>query len=241
MNCVIYTCHHVAPLTSGVEERGTISLSRFTRQLKWLKRLGVRFIRMTELLTWLEGKQKIPARSALLTFDDAYASFAEHAFPLLRQEQVPCTIFVIAGLIGTVSNLNEHRGGEARRHLSIDELNVLIKSNLVEIGSHCYHHFDLTTLDFQQVRFEITAAKTYLEKTFKAEIPFFAYPYGKVSDAVAAEVNRSGYKLAFTTRKMKIVSRNINRFLIPRINWGRRATLLKLYKYFLIPWSRSIG
>ena len=103
MTCVIYTCHNVVPLAAGTEERGTLDLNTFLRQLSWLRRLGVRFIPMSDLRAWLLGSKKIPKRSAVLTFDDALISIADHVFPYLKQQAIPVTIFVIAGLIGRES------------------------------------------------------------------------------------------------------------------------------------------
>lgn len=45
-------------------------------------------------------KGKLPARPVLVTFDDAYASVALNAAPLLRQYKIPAVFFVTASLVG---------------------------------------------------------------------------------------------------------------------------------------------
>lgn len=42
----------------------------------------------------LDGGPAVPARSILLTFDDAYRDFAESAWPVLRAHGIPATLFV---------------------------------------------------------------------------------------------------------------------------------------------------
>jgi len=146
MTCVIYTCHNVIPLAAGTEERGTLDLNTFLHQLSWLRRLGVRFIPMSDLRAWLLGSKKIPKRSAVLTFDDALISIADHVFPFLKQQAIPVTIFVIAGLIGCESRFSTHASAPLRRHLDLAQLELLIATGLVEIGAHGYHHLNFTRI-----------------------------------------------------------------------------------------------
>jgi peptidoglycan/xylan/chitin deacetylase (PgdA/CDA1 family) len=241
MDCVIYACHHLALLAPKVEEPGTLRLQSFSRQLQWLKRMGVHFISLRNLAGWLDGKQTVPERSAVLTFDDAYSSVAEHGFPILQQHDIPFCVFVIAGLIGKESTLYAHRGGSPRRHLDTEELRSLIDTGLVEIGVHGYEHRDLTTCDAAQRVREIAEAKQALEDIFQQEMPYFAYPFGRADDAVAEHVQQSGYRLALTTQKRKLISASVDRWRLPRVNWGRRSSVFKLTKYYLWKTYRSAG
>jgi len=241
MSCVIYTCHNVIPLAAGKEERGTVDLNTFLHQLRWLKRLGVRFIPMRDLQAWLQGQKGIPRRSAVLTFDDALISIAEHVFPYLKQQAIPITIFVIAGLIGRESHYSTHPSAPRRRHLDHAQLKMMLNTGLVEIGAHGYHHVNLTKVDNDKLRQELHYAKDLLEESFEVKVYYFAYPWGNTNAAVTQKVKEAGYQLAFTTQKKKLTSKNIDRLCIPRVNWSRRATLFKLSKYYLIPWVRSVG
>ena len=241
MSCVIYTCHNVVPLASGEQERGTVDLNTFLHQLRWLKRVGVRFIPMRDLRAWLLGEKKIPKRSAVLTFDDALVSIAEHVLPILKQQVLPITIFVIAGLIGRESHFSTRPSAPRRRHLDHAQLKMLIDTGLVEIGAHGYHHVNLTTIDGDKLRFELQHAKDLLEELLCVEVPYLAYPWGSTAAAVTEYVKEAGYQLAFTTQKKKLTSNNIDLLRIPRVNWSRNATVFKLSKYHLIPWMRSVG
>ena len=241
MSCVIYTCHNVVPLAAGKQERGTVDLSTFLHQLRWLKRMGVRFIPMSDLRAWLLGKKRIPKRSAVLTFDDALVSIAEHVFPILKQQALPITIFVIAGLIGRESQFSTRPSASRRRHLDHAQLKMLLGTGLVEIGAHGYHHVNLTKVAGDKLQKELRQAKDLLEELLGVEVPYLAYPWGDTSEAVTQLVKEAGYQLAFTTQKKKLTSNNIDLLRIPRVNWSRKATLLKLSKYYLIPWMRSAG
>lgn len=235
MACVVYMVHNVAPLARRATEPGTIDATVFTRQLAWLRRVGVSFVRMRDLLAWLKGTHELPRRAAVLTFDDAYASVAEHAFPILERGRTPCAIFVIAGLIGRTSNLYGHRGGKPLRHLDTSELKALLGSGLVEIGSHGYTHSNLASAPSDELAIEVIEAKQLLERTLDIAVPYFAYPGGAASDEVVSYVKGAGYACAFGTQKGKLRRRTADLWHLPRVAWGRRSSLFKLCKHFLLP------
>lgn len=51
-------------------------------------------VSLAEVLEALPDPRRLPPRAVLVTFDDAYADFAEHAWPALRASGVPATMFV---------------------------------------------------------------------------------------------------------------------------------------------------
>jgi len=177
----------------------------------------------------------------VLTFDDALISIADHVFPYLKQQAIPITIFVIAGLIGRESNFSTHSSAPRRRHLDLEQLKTLLKTGLVEIGAHGYHHRNLTKVGADELRQELRYAKNQLEESLDVEVSCLAYPWGNTTETVTHMVKEAGYQLAFTTRKKKLISTNVDLLRIPRVTWSRRATLFKLSKYYLIPWVRSAG
>ena len=55
---------------------------------------------LDELLAIRRGEAGLPACAVLVTFDDAYRDFAEHAWPVLRRYGVPATLFVPTAFAG---------------------------------------------------------------------------------------------------------------------------------------------
>lgn len=51
-------------------------------------------ISIGDLLRRADGGPALPRRALLLTFDDAYVDFAEHAWPALRERGLPAVLFV---------------------------------------------------------------------------------------------------------------------------------------------------
>ena len=235
MACVVYVVHRVEPLPKGAEERGTIALEVFTRQFRALRRAGITFVEMRSLLAAVQAGEVLRGRTAVLTFDDGDASILEHAFPVLEQNRVPFTVFVPAGLMGQTSGLYAKKGGKPHRHLGADELKALVASGLAEIGAHGHGHVALTGLGPAELERELSGARANLENALGAPVRYLAYPYGKADDALVGAVKRSGYELGFTTRKGRISSGRADRWRLPRVNWGRKATFLGLLRFHLVP------
>ena len=58
-------------------------------------------ISLRQLVECLESGQKVPQRSAVITFDDGFRDNFTHGFPILQKYQVPATIFVVTGSLST--------------------------------------------------------------------------------------------------------------------------------------------
>jgi peptidoglycan/xylan/chitin deacetylase (PgdA/CDA1 family) len=92
--CTVLTFHrietHEPDLYPGLAGLDASGFSRFMDQLAdRFRPIGV-----GELLGALSGDIELPARSVLVTFDDAYRDFAEVAWPIMRDRGVPVVLFV---------------------------------------------------------------------------------------------------------------------------------------------------
>ena len=65
----------------------------FRRQMEHLS-AHYRVVSLAEVIAAHRGKVRLPPRAVLITFDDAYQDFAEHAWPVLRRLGLPATLFV---------------------------------------------------------------------------------------------------------------------------------------------------
>jgi peptidoglycan/xylan/chitin deacetylase (PgdA/CDA1 family) len=72
----------------------------FDRQLTYLKK-WFNVISVDNLTDWLAGGRPLPPHAALITFDDGYLDNHVHAYPILRQQDLPALIFLTTGHIGT--------------------------------------------------------------------------------------------------------------------------------------------
>src|SRR5260370_8195635 len=92
----ILAYHRVAELrdTPAVDSRSVSATPEgFARQMEHLARY-YQVVSMPEALKAVEKRTPLPKRAVLITFDDAYADFAEIAWPILNQFRLPPTLFL---------------------------------------------------------------------------------------------------------------------------------------------------
>ena len=91
---------------------------------------------------------------------------------------------------------------EVNGQLYFNETEIRSLANLGFLGSHSHSHFALSTLENEQLEFELSKTKEYFENLTGKEIFSIAYPYGSteaVNDKVTQMTQKVGYKIGFTT------------------------------------------
>ncbi len=68
-----------------------------------------------------------------------------------------------------------------------------------EFGAHTMNHVDLTQVGVEEAWKEITGSKKYLQDLLGKDVKTFAYPYGKVNEAVKELVRKAGFKYGIGT------------------------------------------
>lgn len=92
----VLTYHRVAPLGgSPWLHPGLLSATPegFADQMAFVS-ARYQVVSLEDVLDARRRGARLPCRSVLLTFDDAYADFADHAWPVLRRLGLPVTLFV---------------------------------------------------------------------------------------------------------------------------------------------------
>ena len=95
MRAGILMYHRIAPEVAGKSPlTWNVTPDRFRRQLADLLRLGFRPWPLQDLLDALADRRPFPPRTFAVTFDDGYASIHDYAWPILRELQIPATVFL---------------------------------------------------------------------------------------------------------------------------------------------------
>lgn len=176
---------------------------------------GFTAIRFDAMIDALEGRATLPVKPVVLTFDDGYANFHEHAAPLLRQAGFSATVFVIADRVGRA---NDWSGQGPIPRLPLLDWPALreVAAAGFEIGSHGYTHTPLDRTPADRLEHEIARSRPKLEDGLGAAVTTFAYPFGAHTAASVALVRRH-YRAACTTR-MAIARASHDRHLLPRLD-----------------------
>jgi peptidoglycan/xylan/chitin deacetylase (PgdA/CDA1 family) len=102
---VILTYHRVTPNeaddgTCGSLQGIVVEPDTFAQHLQHLrKRFDV--ISLDDLVLRLRQRSKAPGRTAVITFDDGWRDNYTYAYPRLKEIDLPATVFIAVGYIGT--------------------------------------------------------------------------------------------------------------------------------------------
>lgn len=169
---------------SGIDSAIDVSVDRFKRQLDALER---RF-NVVPLASALADASLVGGRApAALTFDDAYVNFAEVAWPILRERQIPVILYVPLGFVRGDSPAPIR--GTQLRACRWDELRELAREG-VEIGSHGVDHLNLRRTFGATMTRELVESRETLERELGVAVKSFCYPQAKYDSRAAREVAR---------------------------------------------------
>ena len=79
-------------------------IDRFKAQLRYLKWAGFDVINLSEARARLFEGKPFSRRSAVITVDDGYDDFREHAWPALQEEGLSATVYLVSSLIGKTAS-----------------------------------------------------------------------------------------------------------------------------------------
>lgn len=206
--------HQVGPFEKPTQHRSSFcDVRRFRAQMQLLKTLGCHVISLREAQAALFEGRPLAGRSVVLSFDDGYENFADHALPVMAEFSYPSVLFAVSGLLGQPARWLSD-GGQTSPLLSAQRLREL-RAAKVEVGSHTVNHPRLSRLGASEVRREIVDSKDALEQSLGAAVDFFAYPYGDYNPAVRDAVAEAGYQAALTCSR-GTANTAPNRYEIPR-------------------------
>lgn len=190
---VLVLCYHA--VSPSWETPLSVTPARFESQLTTLLSRGYAGATFTEAV---RGPRTSP--TVAVTFDDAYRSVLELAFPILDRLGLPATVYVptrFAGQAGPMAwpGIDGWLGGayEHELHpLSWNELRGLRDAGW-EIGSHTVSHPKLTQLDDGALATELSESKAACEQAMGSPCESIAYPYGDVDARVVRAAGEAGY------------------------------------------------
>lgn len=183
--------------------RFQISKKEFRTLLSWLKTQNV-----TRLEDW-----EYAADFVALTIDDVPQNFYENAFPLLKEYEIPFTLFVNISLLDKVG------------YITKSQLIEMSQCRLCTIGSHGVNHGEFALLNKKEALKELLDSKHELERLVNKPVRVFAFPYGSYYACGYRHKYMAGevYKYAFGTVASPITRPSLlKKYFLPRINVDER-------------------
>lgn len=119
-----------------------VSPKLFEEDLKYLKEQGYTPVFMKDVISFVEGKSKLPKKPIVITFDDGYYNNYYYAYPLLKKYNMKAVISVVGKMSDEFSNSNDKNPNYA--HVTWDDILEMHLSGYWEIQNHSYdcHTYD---------------------------------------------------------------------------------------------------
>lgn len=149
----ILVYHSVSPDASWLPWSNNTSVRPETLRchLQVLSKTGWQFISTQQFLDARQKEERLPARAVMLHFDDAYLDNYLFAVPILREFQVPATIFASTDFIAPGHQLRDAaRAGSAdawQGYMNAAELRALDADPLFDIEAHGTNHARIPVSD----------------------------------------------------------------------------------------------
>lgn len=154
-----------------------------------LTEAGYELLGLTE---W--ASRKDDRKCAVLTFDDGYADFMEHARPILTPHRARATVYVVTGHVGGQARWLPFDSERNRPIMTWDDLRALQGCGM-EIGSHGHQHIELDAVPHSVAENDVRRSLDALrEEGFSPRS--FCYPFGYANRRVRDVVARAGFTTA---------------------------------------------
>lgn len=205
--------HRIADEVAGIK-KPTINVSprRFESQIRGLVQAGFVFWPLRRVLAHAERGDRIPPYVVVLTFDDGFEGVYHNAWPVLRELNVPATVFLATAYLGHQQPFPFDHWGQrysrsvpptAYRPLNIAQCHELAVSGLIEFGAHTHMHEDFRHRP-AAFRRDLEANIAALKESFGQSDVTFAFPYGTphlgfADESLTIAAREAGVRCALTT------------------------------------------
>ena len=121
----------------GTRDELDVPVEAFRRHLRLLE--GHEVVSLDTALDRLDRGDTSP--SVVLTFDDGFEDVYRNAWPLLRDQGLPFTVYLASGYVGAPMLWEGSTAqGEAGRGLTWAQLGEMVDSGLCTVGNHTHRH-----------------------------------------------------------------------------------------------------
>jgi peptidoglycan/xylan/chitin deacetylase (PgdA/CDA1 family) len=235
----------------------------FVRCVSWLRKKGYTIIDGNQLVELLRSRKPFPKGTVWISLDDGYKEWLTNVLPIVRQRDVPVTLFVPSGIVSgdglypwlhdpnypgrTQPIRPQPESPSGREALEPAQLREVASWPQVQIGGHTVTHTLTPYCTDAALDFEIGQCKVELEAMAAAPVKTFAYPAGAVDGREAALLQKHGFMLAATTEPRFITASTslmrVPRFCVPDgVTFAEAVcNMVGVWRPFIDPIKHAVG
>lgn len=243
--------HHVCPAPGLV----TVSPQTFASHMAMLADKGYTTLNATRFLAYLEGREEVPQKSVVISFDDGYLDNYIYAYPVIKKLGLHAIIFAVTSWMGEGPARPLDPPGECADHstckaairdgqadnvmLRWSEIEAMQASGSVEVHSHTHSH-----IRWDQVYPSSSDALAHLRKDLEHSLNslrthlgdknyHLCWPWGKFNSDYQRVAHDAGFVAQYSVDPAPNIwgagSQNIGRIGVKEANTAWLARRLWLY------------
>ena len=153
----------------------TISIKKLIEHFNWLKVNGYQPVSWQQVRDAHDGKDTLPPKPVLLTFDDGYESFYRLVFPVLKAYRYPAVLALVTHWQETPQGQRIQYGNRTlprSAFISWAQAREMHKSGLVEIASHTHNLHRSLTGNPSGSQFAAALSGQYVNGRYETEVEY---------------------------------------------------------------------
>lgn len=229
--------HHFTEADS-TELTTVVTEDSFREQIVALKKAGYHAVTTADVISYAEGNSDLPEKPILITIDDGYKSNVTIAAPILKENGMCATVFVIG--INAGQEVYAHSGAPlSPARFGSEDAKMSIADGTLDMQSHTFDMHQLVSYGYSlrdgvyikegeteeayraALITDISKSIAEINADFGCEVNALSYPFGYFSDIADEEFKAAGIKLTVTTNEdCSVIEKGNPESLwrLPRIN-----------------------
>ena len=202
-----------------------IKIDVFKKQLELIEKNNIEYYDPGKFNTEFSNPKK--NKKILITIDDAFSSFYENAWPILKKKKIPFILFVSTEPVGK------------KGYMNWDQIKEISSYDFAYIGNHSHTHEYLLNFSHSDFEKDIKNSIKIFEQKLGYNPIFFSYPFGEYNLKQTKFIERN-FKYGFGQHS-GVIDLTKNRFELPRFpineKYGDLERFQFLLKLFPIPYK----
>ncbi|WJI39067.1 trifunctional glycosyltransferase/class I SAM-dependent methyltransferase/polysaccharide deacetylase [Mesorhizobium opportunistum] len=170
----------------------------FDSQMAWLRANGFHAIVSEQLGWFIANRHPFVGRPVLITFDDGFQNFADHAWPTLRANDFTAEVFLVTDLVGE-NALWDADSGPPTPLMDAWTVGRLAAEGAF-FGSHLATHRAIDGLSSSELAAELLRSRMFIERWTGRPTTAFAAPFSVTDRRLGRLAKECGYRIGFGAR-----------------------------------------
>ena len=194
-----------------------IKIDIFKKQIEQINNKKINFIIPSNFDKNFNFKKE--RKQILLTIDDAFSSFYENAWPILKKEKIPFILFVSTQPVGKYG------------YMTWEQIKEVEKEDFAFIGNHSHSHEYLVEYSFNEFKKDIDTSIRIFNNNIGYNPIFFSYPFGEFSLEQKKYIS-SKFKYGFG-QNSGVIDLNKDKYELPRFPINEKYGDLERFNFLL--------